>query len=97
MIKVIRTQVRPLVSVDFFVPNEQKAIYTTEQFGNTGKLTITHAFSGDTLTKVSTWNWQDQESFDTYSSNSLVIENRNAEISYHNSVGISFTETIETI
>lgn len=97
MIKVTRTQIRPSVSVDFFVPNITKAIYTTETFCNTGKLTINHTFSEDQLTKVSTWLWQDQASLDTYSSKDLVIDNRNAEIAYHNSNGITFTEIIENI
>lgn len=97
MIKVTRTQIRPSASVGFYTPIEQKAIWTTINFCYTGKLTISHNTSTDELTKTSVWLWQDQESFNTYLAKDLVIDNRNAEIEYHNSKGITFTETIETI
>ena len=97
MIKVTRTQVRPSTSITFYSPTEEKAMYTNINFCNTAKLSISHTLSEDQLTKVSIWLWENQESLDEYSNTSLVIKNRNAEIVYHNSVGITFIETVETI
>jgi hypothetical protein len=97
MIKITRVQTRPSILIKYFTPLTEKGIYTSLNFLNTSKLTIEHTNSQDDLTRTSVWTWQDQESLDTYLNNNLVLLNRNAEIAYHNAVGITFTETIENI
>lgn len=97
MIKVTRVQTRSDQSIPLFTPTDEKAMYTINNFVNTGFLRITHHWSDDRLTKTSIWEWQDQTHLDEYNSNSLVIANKESETSYHNSLGISFSETIENI
>ena len=97
MIRITRTQTRPSTNVLMFSPIEEKAMYTVNNFVNTGVLTISHSWSEDRLVKTSIWEWLDQSTLDEYNSNHLVTMNKDLEKFYIDSKNITITETVEVI